>query len=174
MNAPDDFVLLLLKHEPSIRGFICAFERDAEAREDLFQETALKMLHGFGGLENLDAFAAWGRGIAANLILQNRARNGRRPAAWSPEALEAVQQACTRTETDGGERRVALRNCMQKLAPRAREMLVLRYEENLSGSEIADRMRLSLDAVHQTLSRVRAALHDCIQRTLQQDERGLR
>ena len=70
METREEFVTLLLRHEPELRGFICALCADAAEREDLFQETALAMWRGFGELRQQGSFAAWGRGIAMNLMLK--------------------------------------------------------------------------------------------------------
>lgn len=124
------------------------------------------MWRGYGELRQQTSFAAWGRGIAANLILQNRSRKARAGVVLSPESMNALLQAFERTESDSGERKRALNACIEKLPSRSREILTLRYEQGLRGAEIAARMNASLDAVHQTLSRVRAALADCIRRRM--------
>ena len=55
---------------------------------------------------------------------------------------------------------------MERLPARTREVLTLRYEQDLSGEGIATRLGSTVDAVHQTLSRARIALGDCIRQRL--------
>jgi DNA-directed RNA polymerase specialized sigma24 family protein len=52
-------------------------------------------------------------------------------------------------------------------------LLALRYEENLPCDQIAHRLAGSLDAIYQSLSRVRGRLEECIRRRLSLQERAL-
>ena len=54
----------------------------------------------------------------------------------------------------------------QALTPRQREMLVMRYEQNMSGSEIARELGLNRSTVSRTLRRARERLRRCLQYSL--------
>ena len=54
----------------------------------------------------------------------------------------------------------------QALTPRQREMLVMRYERNMSGSEIARELGLNRSTVSRTLRRARERLRRCLQYSL--------
>lgn len=54
----------------------------------------------------------------------------------------------------------------QALTPRQREMLVMRYERNMSGSEIARELGLNRSTVSRTLRRARDRLRRCLQYSL--------
>jgi RNA polymerase sigma-70 factor (ECF subfamily) len=108
--------------------------------------------------------------VAANKVLQMRQRSSRFPLAFAPETIQAVLDAYTRTEEEA-DRTQALRDCVRLLPEKSRQLLALRYEENLSGEEIARRVAGSLEAVYQSLSRIRARLEECIRRRLALQER---
>jgi RNA polymerase sigma-70 factor (ECF subfamily) len=55
---------------------------------------------------------------------------------------------------------------MDRLPTRTKEVLTLRYDQDLSGDSIAVRLGSTVDAVHQILSRTRTSLADCIRRRL--------
>lgn len=54
----------------------------------------------------------------------------------------------------------------QALTPRQREMLIMRYEQNMSGSEIARELGLNRSTVSRTLRRARERLRRCLQYSL--------
>jgi DNA-directed RNA polymerase specialized sigma24 family protein len=57
--------------------------------------------------------------------------------------------------------------CIQQLAPRARQILELRYaEEPAAPPEIARRLAWTVEAVHVALSRARKFLQECTRRRL--------
>nr|MDA3960824.1 sigma factor-like helix-turn-helix DNA-binding protein [Planctomycetota bacterium] len=57
----------------------------------------------------------------------------------------------------------ALRSCLAGLGPRARELLRLRYTEDLGREAIAERLAASVDAVKKGMTRARSALARCIE-----------
>jgi RNA polymerase sigma-70 factor (ECF subfamily) len=66
----------------------------------------------------------------------------------------------------------ALRECLKSLPDRSRGLLRMRYEQGLPSAAIARRTESTLDAVYQTLSRIRARLEDCIRMRLAAAEKG--
>ena len=56
----------------------------------------------------------------------------------------------------------ALQACMNGLNERARNITRLRYEAGTSCTEIANRMKTSVAAIYQLLSRIRSQLADCV------------
>ncbi|MEJ7591927.1 MAG: sigma-70 region 4 domain-containing protein [Planctomycetaceae bacterium] len=60
-----------------------------------------------------------------------------------------------------------MQHCLGELAPRAREVVQLRYSaERLSLDEVAQRMSWTVGSVKVALSRAKDALWDCVQRRL--------
>lgn len=173
MDEREEFITLLLRHENELRGLIGAFVFDAHEREDVFQEAALTLWRRHADFDSAaGTFGGWARGITGHLILQSRSKRSRQPTVLSPETLQPLLDAFSRTEHDAQERTAALRECMARLPEKSREVLALRYEKQLKGAEIAGRLGTSLDAAHQMLSRIRGALEECIRKRMAQDETG--
>ncbi len=166
MSRHDEFLPLFLAHQGDLRAFIGALIRDAQTREDIFQNVALTLWETFDRFDRERSFGAWARGIAARKVLHEHRGNARFPLVFPPEAIQKVLEAYDRTEAPEGPRRVALRECLDRLPDRTKEVLNLRYDQGLSGAGIAVRLSSSEDAVHQTLSRARVSLADCIRRRL--------
>ena len=152
-----------------IERLAAALDSDTHLRADVFQEVSLTLWQLIDSYDPSRSFGAWARGIAAKKILQLRERSARFPIAFSPDTIQAVVAAYDRTESEaaaGSDRTEALRQCVGSLPDRSRQLLVLRYEEDLSGEQIAQRLGGSVDAIYQTLSRLRARLEECIRRRL--------
>jgi RNA polymerase sigma-70 factor (ECF subfamily) len=60
----------------------------------------------------------------------------------------------------------ALNRCLGKLADSARRLLWLKYQEGLTATEIAHRLRRSEDAIYQSLYRIHRALKGCVAQEL--------
>lgn len=167
MHDSPDFLPLFLTHQADLRAFIGAVVRDPQTREDIFQNVSLTLWEAFDRYDPDRSFGAWARGIAAKKVLHEHRRHARFPLLLPPEAIQAVADAFDRLEAKTGPRQAALADCLTRLPAKTREILVLRYDSELSGETIALRTGNSLAAVHQTLSRARAALSDCIRLKLQ-------
>lgn len=166
MDEHEQFLTLFLKCQGEIRAFIGSVVRDPHQREDLFQEVALVLWREFGRYDRTRPFGAWARGITAKKMLQRWERDQRRPVAFSPQAIQAILDAYERTEAEASPRADALRECLAGLPERSRRLLAMRYEQALKLGEIAERIHMTLDAVHKALSRIRARLQACVERRL--------
>lgn len=162
MSDTTDFLPLFLRHQCDLRAFIGALVRDPQAREDIFQNVSLTLWECFDRYDPERSFGAWARGIAAKKVMHEHRSNARFPLLLPPEAIQSVADAYDRTESASGPRQAALSECMSRLPAKTREILTLRYDGELSGEGIALRTGSSVAAVHQTLSRARTALSDCI------------
>lgn len=161
-----DFLRSFLRHEADLRAFIGAFVRDRQAREDVLQEVALALWEQSDRYDPARPFGAWARGIAANKILQRWRQDGRRPAPFPPEAVDAVMAAFERGDPEVEVRSEALRECVNKLPADARRLISLRFEDGLRGQEIARRIWSNITAVYKTFSRMMESLENCIRRRL--------
>lgn len=170
MNGRDDFMRLFLRHESDLKAFIGSLVLDRTLRDDVFQEVALALWKQADAFDVSRSFGAWTRGIASNIILQQRGKQARFPLTFSPETIKAIADAFERTETEAPRKAESLRECLKQLPEKSRQLLVLRYEEDLATTEIAARTRQTVDALYQALSRIRARLEDCIRQRLLREE----
>lgn len=166
MNSRDQFLSLFLTHESDIRAFIGSIILDRHVRQDIFQDVAMVLWEKFDKYDSAKPFGPWARAIAAHKILQHRHKNSRFPIAFPADAIPAILAAYERKEARPVSEHVALDECVESLPERSRELLQLRYERDLRAEEIAMMTGKSVDAVHQTLCRIRARLADCVKRRL--------
>jgi RNA polymerase sigma-70 factor (ECF subfamily) len=173
MNRQDDFLKLFLQHQADIKAFIGSLILDAHLRDDVFQEVALALWRQMDSYDWERSFGGWARGIAAHKILQLRDQNARFPAAFAPQTIQAILDEFDRTEEIASRKMDALRECLKQLPARSRDLLNLRYERNLGCEQIARQTQRTLDAVYQTLSRIRTRLEECIRRRLAFADEGV-
>jgi len=64
----------------------------------------------------------------------------------------------------------ALTICVEKLQAPARQILDLRYHQNLDAGEVAGRLRRPVESIYTTLSRIRKALQECLERSARREE----
>jgi RNA polymerase sigma-70 factor (ECF subfamily) len=168
--ASSDFHHFFRESEIDLKAFIGSVIRDPHAREDIFQEVSRTLWEKFDDFDLSRSFGAWARGIASRKILEARRRSARFPLLFPPETLEAIALAFDEIDEPAAAREAALKLCLDALPVRARQILTARYEERQSCAQIAGAFGCNLKAIHQTLSRLRRALHGCIMRRLENDD----
>jgi RNA polymerase sigma-70 factor, ECF subfamily len=166
MNDPQEFLKFFLRQQDDIRAFIGSIVRDRHACDDILQDVALILWQKFGQYDRARPFGAWARGIASKRIMQTFEKQKRIPLPLSPEAIQAVLEACDAEAAEVGPEQEALRRCLEGLPETSRELVRLRYEQALKLKDIAARVQGTLDAVHKTLSRLRVALRKCVEQQL--------
>jgi len=169
VSSPD-FIHFFRKAETDLRAFIGSVIRDAHAREDIFQEVSRTLWEKFDDYDLSRPFGAWARGIASRKILEARRRSARFPLLFPPETVEAIAQAFDETDEPAALREAALKLCLAALPPRSRDILTARYDHRQPCEQIAQIHGSTLKAVHQTLSRLRRALHRCITTRLENED----
>jgi RNA polymerase sigma-70 factor (ECF subfamily) len=165
--AVEEVQRLFLRHAGLLRGFILGLLPDHNRAEDVFQEVFLTVTRKADDFRPGSNFLAWARSIARLKVLEQCRSSQGGPRLLEPEALDAVVAVAEEGGDDWAERREALARCVEQLAPRAREILELRYSEDfLPPPEIAARLCWSVNAVHVALSRARKFLQECTRRRL--------
>lgn len=158
---------LFLRHADVLEGFILALLPDFSASKDVLHEVFLTATAKAAEFRPGSDFPAWARAIARLKVLEHvrRRRGGAR--LLGPEALEAVAASAPETGDSWALRREALAACLERVAPRARQILEMRYSDALlSPGEIAARISWSGGAVRVALARARKFLLDCARRRL--------
>lgn len=152
---------LFLHHSPLIRGFIRGLLPDAVRADDVLQETFLTITRKAAEFDPTTSFPKWACSVARFKVLEERRAMGKACGLLSPEAMEAL--AVTEEATVLDPRLDRLHQCLRKLPDSMRKLLRLRYEEDHTPAEVADRIGWSHNSVYVTLSRARAALRKCLE-----------
>jgi RNA polymerase sigma-70 factor (ECF subfamily) len=161
-NSVRELARLWVQSQPAISAYISANVIDAHHAEDLVQEVAQVVAEKFATFDPNRSFLSWALGIARNRLLKYYRTRARDRLVLSEAALERIGEALERVEHEAEDRRTALRHCLQQITGRRREVLEMRYGQNIRVTEIAEQCGMSTSAVSVMLYRVRAALYDCV------------
>jgi len=158
---------LFVKHQLGLRAFILSLEPNFTDAEDLLQEVFLVITRKAGEFQEGTNFFAWGCTIARYKLMELLRRRAR-SQAMSEEVIEAL--CAVEPEDHFDDSRLAiLRNCLEHLAPKARQMMYLRYYGEHSPAQIARLVSWTPNAVRVALSRARTVLHECLERRLRKE-----
>ncbi|WP_009965563.1 RNA polymerase sigma factor [Verrucomicrobium spinosum] len=156
---------LFVSEMVALRGFLRALVRERALVDDLVQDTFLTVTSRAASYQEGTNFRAWLFTIARFKVLESFRKSGAPPEALRLEVVEAL----TEKERDFGavdERVDHLTACIERLAPKAKLAIEMRYQQSLRPPEIASAMRLSTGAVKVALMRARDTLRLCIERRI--------
>lgn len=152
---------LFVRHQSSVKAFILSLRPDFASADDILQETFLTVTRKAEDFEEGSNFIAWVFTIARFKVMEAGRRHPRE-TDLSDDLLDTL--AAEAPPADFFDTRLAaLLACLDRLAPRAREIVRLRYQEEHGPGEIALRLKWKTAAVNVALSRARQLLRSCVQ-----------
>ena len=152
----------MTRHQRRIFSYIYALVPDRYDAEDLLQETSLVICEKFDDFKEGTDFVAWACQIAYWRVRYSRQKFARSKVVFDQEIVDAVAQTASTMVEELDERHVALGNCLQKLHPRDRDLLLVRYEPGSGVEEAAKRSGRTLQTAYKALARLRKLLLDCV------------
>jgi len=156
------FGKLVDRHRRSV--FALALHRGFQLAEadDLAQEVFVKAFKGLGALQEPERFARWLYGIAGHVFADaaraRRRRQGEIGLESAPE-LEAQAEEFPAMALDLGRQSAEVLRALGELPEEQRLVLTLRYLENLSPKEIAERLGEPRGTIRSRLHHALAYLH---------------
>lgn len=165
-REPEALAALVEGYGRRVFGLLYRLTGSREAAEDLLQETFLRMVRTIDTYEHDGRFEAWLFRIAANLARDEARRRGRRGGTVSLEAAGEAGLLRTDGGSDSVESRLAgreeerrLQECLGRLPPADREILLLRFFSEMPFREIAELLGVPLGTAlaraHRALARLR-------------------
>lgn len=143
----DSFVVLCHRYYPLLVAIARAVLGDGHLAEDAAQETFAKVCRRLNDLKNPKRFGAW---IAT--ICRNEAGDILRR---SPKIISLNERDIPAKAHDSNPETDAVREILNLMPPESRELLYLRYRNNLSYEAMADLLDISVEAVNGRLRRAR-------------------
>ncbi|MDA1018027.1 MAG: sigma-70 family RNA polymerase sigma factor [Planctomycetota bacterium] len=158
---------LFLQHAAAVRGFVLGLVADRAAADDIVQEVFLTVVQKEADSRRDEDFLPWVRGIARNKVLENYRRQRSGTILFDQEMIGLLAVSGETSDDKWQRRREALAQCLERLAPRAREVVDLRYaDQPLAPPELARRIGWTTNAVNAALARARAFLRECTRQVL--------
>lgn len=133
-----------------------------DAARDAAQETALRFLRGLAGFEGRSTLKTWSLSIAINTCRERRRADHRlRPGLSTLDRPDPAPGPAQRA--GDAELRDRLLTCLGMLSDRQREVVTLRFFEQLSVAETAQAMGCAQGTVKATLSQAIRALRKLLE-----------
>lgn len=164
-DAETDILRLLMEHRSAIYTYILAITRDTHASEDIFQETSMAVWKKRQDFIPGTSFKAWSREIARREILARKRKDVRFPVLLSDEEMTLLIDSFEEYEVEFAleEYVDALKNCADKMRPKERNLINLRYSKEFSHQQISDILGIGTEGVRKFLFRVRKKLKQCVE-----------
>ena len=159
----DLFTRLITRHQSDLYAYIFAIVRDWDDANDLFQSVCLVLWRKFDTFQPGSNFFLWAR-QTAKLEVRHFLSRKKPLNPINEELLDALTKTTLGTQSDESELYLnALRACRSKLGNADAELLQLRYIEDLSSGQIADRLQRPQPSICNSLFRIRRKLLECIE-----------
>jgi RNA polymerase sigma-70 factor (ECF subfamily) len=150
------FAALIRRHQNMVFSVALHMLRSRPAAEDLAQEVFLELYRSLDRLESDAHVVSWLRRVAGHRCIDEiRRRNHRQE--YATDALPEPGHAPEARDVFGAER---LQELVAELPPRARMVVVLRYQEEMEPTEIAETLDMPVNTVKSHLRRSIIALRE--------------
>jgi RNA polymerase sigma-70 factor (ECF subfamily) len=166
---PDALSAVISRYQHRLYRYLLRLVREPATADDLFQQTWLRVMERIGRYDARRNFESWLFSVAHNLAVDFwRAKRGdsldavadsgdspgERLPATGPDALEQLLDF---------ERGAMLAACMNDLPAIHREVLTLRFEEDMKLEEIAEVAGIPLSTVKSRLRRALEGLREALE-----------
>jgi len=172
-NDRELFVEQVREHHASLRGFVRSLGVDPLWVDDVAQEAFIIAYNRLDEFDKTRDFGAWLRGIARNLVINERRKDARRKRILSDNLTDVLLATSSMAEDEkeepedlGVAQLNALRECIKELPEKSLELIRAKYENNTTALDIADTLGMNAPAVRKALERVRTALRKCMEKKI--------
>jgi RNA polymerase sigma-70 factor, ECF subfamily len=166
-----EFIRLLAAHNQSLYRYIFTLLPDADQAQDVYQDAVMTLWEKFGEYRPDEPFLPWAYRFAHFKVLAHRKKNRRQPALLDDDVLNILAEE----QVEENERLEAqlrlLPGCLDKLTPKERRLLEMRYDGRATVAQIAVETGRLADTLYRVLHRVRKKLLHCIQSRLALEDR---
>jgi len=150
----DAFAELIEQYQAPLRYFISRLSANPEMAEDTFQDTWLTVIRRIHTLKKIDAFSTWLYRIARNKVYQQLRR--KRKLSELNENIAVPNN--TENDVFSTEDAAKIHRCLKELLPEYREVLMLRFLEQMSYEQISQVINCRLGTVKSRIHYAKLAL----------------
>lgn len=158
----------LLRERRSLTAYVYSIARNYHLAEDVYQEICVKAIGHAPGFDSKAHLLNWFKACARNRAIDIIRTQEGRYVGLSEQALEMLEQQWDAEPSASTEEQLAaLAKCLEKLTPRSREIIRLRYFEGKAGCEVAKLMGQKVESAYQAIARIHKALGDCVKQRME-------
>lgn len=163
----ETIVETLNQHRVSLIGYAWVVVGDAQLADDVFQDVSLIAIRKADQIQCDEHLLPWLRKAVRLRGLEIRRNRGRQFNLLEPEVLDLFEHASVNRESNSDSDRMAsLRRCIDAMPKHSRELLSLRYANDLKPAEIAKKTGKSDQAIYKAIKRIHFALADCVRQRM--------
>jgi len=156
---------LFVQHQQAVMAFVLSLEPGIHDADEIVQETFVTASRKASTWAAGTNFLAWACAIARFKTLSFQRDRGRRNRRLAEDVVELLAEHTEEDFSVFQGQVAALRECLKELAPKARELINLRYHAGLMPRKIAGEIGWTVNAVRVALTRARNALRECLGRS---------
>lgn len=164
LENQDHFLHIVNRYQQKLLSFILRISNVApDEAHDLLQEVFIKVYKNLNGYDPSLKFSSWIYRITRNHVISNYRKIKNKPQVLSWEVDEESLSSLTaeiniEKSTDQALLREQLAESLEKLKPKYREVLILRYFEEKSYDEISDIIKKPRGTVGTLINRAKTQL----------------
>ena len=155
-----DFACIVREHQSMVFSVAYHFLRDRAMAEEIAQEAFLRLYRNLGSIESPRHMLNWLRKVTSRLCIDEV--RGR--PALKPVSLDDVTEPAIHSHDSDPLLAEYLRGMVSGLPEGMRMAIILRYQEDMELSEIADVLAVPINTVKSRLQRGLAILRDRLSR----------
>lgn len=163
----EHIVETLNQHRAAMVGYAWVVVGDAQLADDIYQDVSLAAIKKHDQIVDDAHLMPWLRTAIRLRGFEVRRSRSAQSHLLSPEVLDLFESTRTDlSQVKEGDRMASLRRCIEALPDHARQLLNMRYVEDLKPQQIAERTGKSDQAVYKAIKRMHLLLSGCIKERL--------
>jgi RNA polymerase sigma-70 factor (ECF subfamily) len=143
------FAEIVRRHQASVFSLALRMLSSREQAEELAQDVFLQLHRSLGAIESADHLRFWLRRVVTHRAIDRVRQRAREPVS----SLEDVPEPASMEQWQDPILGRRLRNAVAMLAPMARSVVLLRYQDDLDPTDIARVLDMPLNTVKSHLKR---------------------
>lgn len=163
MTDSAEFIQLLTSHQSRLYAYILSLVFDRNEADDVLQQTNVVLWRSANDFELGTNFVAWSFRIAYYQVLAHRKKQQRDKLIFDDGMLSEIAQVASESDQTFQVQQRLMRECIQKLNERQRDVIQRRYRRGATLELIAEETQRKVNAVKQILFRARENLIRCVQ-----------
>jgi RNA polymerase sigma-70 factor (ECF subfamily) len=157
-----DFAGIVRQHQAMVFSIAYHFLHDRSLAEELAQEVFLQLHQHLAGFQSMAHLTFWLRRVTSHRCIDQARRRKLRPQV----SLEEAPEPATMPAPGDPLLSRALQRLVASLPEKPRMVVILRYQEDLDPSEIAEALDMPVRTVKSHLQRSLALLREKLQRSV--------
>ena len=162
----ESFIRSFTQAQRALYIFILPLVGNSADADEVLQEANVVIWAKWKQFEEGTNFLAWARAIARLEVFRFRRSRHHKLAILEEGILEQVVRKAEEISDQTELRQAALEKCLQKLRPKDRDLIRMRYAPGSNGDKVARKLGRPPNSVYQSLGRIRRALLECIRSRL--------